>query len=201
MKARNIFEDSESESGSSAVVQKSVFKDQREKDLDKDLDLYKYSVNEKLNLGTRQLTLKKVRYILDEVLQDIKIKKLKTIEFQLWMFYTVCLLYLRMFCHYLGQFIILQAMGVPVTQFEPHWYKIYITYAEWTFMQIFVTLAAGCLFNTFIFSVFILIAYFSKKCCKCFPRMFYKVICWFGVLTLLDFGLIFLGDALSFSWE
>jgi len=25
-------------------------------------------------------------------------------------------------------------MGVPVTGFEPHWYKIYITYAQWTFI-------------------------------------------------------------------
>jgi len=142
-----------------------------------------------------------VRYILDEVLQDIKVKKLKTVEFQLWIFYTLCLLYLRMFSHYLGQFIILQIMGVPVTQFDAHWYKVYITYAEWEFYQIFFTLAAGCLFNTFIFFLFALSAYLSKKYCKCFPRIFYKVICWFGVLTLFDFALIFLCEALSLSWD
>jgi hypothetical protein len=45
----------------------------------------------------------------------------------------LCLLYLRMFSHYLGQFIMLQMMDVPVTQFDARWYKIYITYAEWEF--------------------------------------------------------------------
>lgn len=130
LKNMDVFADSQSESSAHS---KSVFKDKREADFEKDLDLYKFSVNEKLNLSTRQLTLKKVRYILDEVLQDVKLKNLKTVEFQLWVFYVLCLLYLRMFSHYIGQFIILQMMGVPVTQFEAHWYKIYITYAEWEF--------------------------------------------------------------------
>jgi hypothetical protein len=61
----DVFADSQSEFSASS---KSVFKDRREADIEKDLDLYKFSVNEKLNLSTRQLTLKKVRYILDEVL-------------------------------------------------------------------------------------------------------------------------------------
>lgn len=140
--------------------------------------------------------------MLDEVLADLKIKKLKTIDFQLWMFYVLCILYLRMFAHYFGQYIILRIMGVPVTQFDAHWYKIYITYAEWEYYQIFITLVFGCLFNTIIFSLFIFIAWLSKKkTCKCFPRIFYKVICWYGVLTLFDFALIFLCDALSLSWE
>jgi hypothetical protein len=200
MKMMNVYDDSGSEH-SSQLAPKSIFKDKREEELEKDLDLFKFSVNEKLNLSTRQLTLKKVRYIFDEVFMDIKWKKIRTIEFQLWVFYTLCLLYLRMFCHYLGQYIMLTILTVPVTQFETHWYKIYVTYAEWTFMQIFATLAAGCLFNTMVFSIFILIAYISKKRMKCFPRIFYKVICWFGCLTLLDFGLIFFCDFVSASWE
>jgi len=52
MKMKNVFEDSESDNPSSAH-QHSIFKDKRDKELEKDLDLYKYSVNEKLNLGTR----------------------------------------------------------------------------------------------------------------------------------------------------
>lgn len=52
LKQMNVFEDSQSESASS-VHQKSVFKDRREDEFEKDLDLYKFSVNEKLNLGTR----------------------------------------------------------------------------------------------------------------------------------------------------
>lgn len=52
MKLKNVFEDSESEH-SSKIEQKSMFKDKREISFEKDLDEYKFSVNEKLNLSTR----------------------------------------------------------------------------------------------------------------------------------------------------
>lgn len=70
---------------------------------------------------------------MDEVLADLRLKKFKSIEFHLAWVYIFFLFYLRIFTHYIGQYIILNAMGVPVTRFEPHWYKIKVEYAPWMF--------------------------------------------------------------------
>lgn len=78
-------------------------------------------------------------------------------------------------------------MGVPVTSFSPRWYKVYVTYSYWTFVQEITTIVFGILSNSLLMSLFTLTAVFFKRSCfGCFPRMFYKVICWYGVYTFLD---------------
>lgn len=153
---------------------------------DIEYDKYMFSVGQKLDLRTRKLTFKKIRYIMDEVLEDFSIKKLKTIELHLAVIYIFFLFFLRMWTHYVGQYFVLTIMGVPVTRFETHWHKIYIKYAAWNFMQELVTVGVGILSNTLFFTFMALLGFFSKKALNCFPRMFYKVICWYGVLTILD---------------
>jgi len=45
----------------------------------------------------------------------------------------------------------------------------------------------GILSNSLLLSLFTLIAAgFKRSFFNCFPRMFYKVICWYGVWTLFD---------------
>jgi len=150
-------------------------------------DEYMYSVNLKIDLKTRHLTFKKVRYIMDEITEDFKLKKLKNIEFHLAILYIFFLFYLRMWVHYVGQYIVLQMMKIPVTRFDPRWYKIYLEYAQWAFYQEIVTVGMGIVSNSIMMLFFIAFAIFCKKSClNCFPRMFYKVICWYGILTFLD---------------
>ena len=61
-----------------------------------------YSVGMKLDLKTRKLTFKKISYIMDEVLEDFSIKKLKTIELHLGLVYIFFMFMLRMWVHYIG---------------------------------------------------------------------------------------------------
>eukprot|EP00347_Sterkiella_histriomuscorum_P004362 403360744 len=175
--------------------------DRRRKDDEIQYDQYMFSVNHKLDLRTRKLTFKKIRYIWDELTEDFNFKKILNIEFHLAIVYLFFLFYLRMWTHYVGQYIILQCMGVPVTQFEPRWYKIYIIYAQWTFIQELVTIIFGILSNSLILSLFTILAVsFKRSCLACFPRMFYKVICWYGVMTLLDPYITLFIDVVSQDW-
>lgn len=65
-------------------------------------DEYMFSVNHKLDLRTRKLTFKKIRYIWDELTEDFNFKKILSIEFHLALVYLFFLFYLRMWTHYVG---------------------------------------------------------------------------------------------------
>ena len=101
---------------------------------DVEYDKYMFSVGQKLDLRTRKLTFKKIRYIMDEVMEDFSIKKLKNIELHLAVVYIFFLFFLRMWTHYVGQYFILNIMDVPVTKFDTRWHKIFIEYASWNFV-------------------------------------------------------------------
>jgi hypothetical protein len=92
-------------------------------------------------------------------------------------------------------------MGVPVTRFDPHWHKIYIEYAAWNFYQEIFTVCFGILSNTLLFSLFILLAFTSKKSLNCYPRNFYKVTCWLGIMTVLDPIIVLVIDSIDNDFE
>lgn len=135
-----------------------------------------FSVSQKLDLKTKRLTFKKLRYITDEVFEDFRMKNFFNIEFNLGFIFMIALFYLRMWGHYVGQYILLYLIGVPVTKFEAHYYKVYVEYAAWNFQQELAVVSIGILSNTCIMLMFVGIAYSSKLAVHCFPRMFYKVI-------------------------
>jgi hypothetical protein len=55
-----------------------------------------------LDLRTRKLTFKKIRYIMDEIKEDFSFKKLQIIELHLGIVYIFFLFFLRMWTHYVG---------------------------------------------------------------------------------------------------
>lgn len=160
-----------------------------------------FSVGQKIDLRTRKLTFKKMRYIMDEVLEDFSVKKLKSIELHLGLIYIFFLYFLRMWTHYVGQYFILYLLGVPVTKFDTHWHKIYIEYASWNLFQDVIFVVFGILSNSILFSIFAIMGFLSKKAINCFPRMFYKVTCWYGVLTIFDPIIVLVTDLISLDFE
>jgi hypothetical protein len=168
---------------------------------DMDYDHYSFAVGGKYDLKTRNLTWKKVKYIWDEQMNDIRWSKRASVEFQLAVFYICFLFFLRMFTHYIGQYFVCTAMNVPVTQFDTHWYKIYITYASFKFMHEFFVVLAGVAMNTFLFLSLIAIKFAMKNTFGCFPRVYYKVLSWVGVFIVLDPILVLLIDLASGSWQ
>ena len=131
---------------------------------------------------------------MDEVLEDFSFKKLRTIELHLGLIYIFFMYFLRTWVHYVGQYFILSIMSVPVTTFDPHWPKIYIVYGGWEFYQDIFVVIFGILSNTLLFSLMVFCGFISKKCLNCFPRMFYKVICWYGIMTILDPLIVLITD-------
>jgi hypothetical protein len=149
-------------------------------------DQFNFAVGMKYDLKTKNLTFKKVKYIMDEILTDIRWDKRKSLNFQLAWVYIFFLWFLRTFNHYLGQYFVCVLMSVPVTKFEAAWYKIDLEYASFDFYQEALVVSSGVLFNSLCFFFMIFGALVSKKLCNCFPRVWYKIVCWYGVFVVLD---------------
>lgn len=90
--------------------------------------------------------------------------------------------------------------GIPVSKFNPEWYRVELHYEAWEAYQEVVITGFGVLSNTLLFSVFVTVSYFVNKYSK-FPHIFYKMICWYGIATLIDFLLIFLVDCILQKFE
>lgn len=168
---------------------------------DVDHDQHKFAVGMKYDLKTRNLTMKKLRYIWDEIMTDLKWSKRKSMEFQLALFYIFFLFFFRIFTHYIGQYICCMVLGVPVTEFTPRIYKITMEYASFTFYQDFMIVISGVLANTITFTICFILAFFSKKVMNCFPRVYYKIIGWIGVWTILDPIFVLITDLIARDWQ
>lgn len=111
------------------------------------------------------------------------------------------LFFLRMFIRYYAQYLVLLVMKVPITRFEPLWYRFDLVYAAWNFQQQIAVVVVGALANTIIFCVAILIAKASKLVLNCFPKVFHVVICWLGIFGILDPYIVLFFDTVSVNHE
>ena len=132
---------------------------------------------------------------------DIRWSKRKSMEYQLALFYIFFLFFFRIFTHYIGQYIACLVLGVPVTEFTPHIYKITMSYASFTFYQDFMIVISGVLANSITFALCFILAFFFKKTFNCFPRVYYKIISWIGVWTILDPIFVLITDLIARDWQ
>lgn len=75
--------------------------DMKKSQEDIDYDTYKFAVGMKYSLKTQNSCFKKVKYISDEVLTELR-QKYTSMEFQLAIVAVLTLFFLRMFGHYIG---------------------------------------------------------------------------------------------------
>ena len=97
---------------------------------------------------------------------------------------------MRMYIHYIGQWIFLKAVNAPVISLQWKWYEIEMEYAYWRMYQQLGVVIAGPLLNTLFFSFFIMVCHLSQKYINSFPVSVCKFIAWYGVATALDFFLV-----------
>ena len=117
------------------------------------------------------------------------------------MFILVFLYFLRMGFHYLMQYFFCKILQIPVTKFRPHWHRIDLEYASWTFAQEAGIVSTGILANTAVFLLLDGFAYLVRTKCNCFPKMWYKVIAYYGVFAILDPVIVLFFDIVTANWE
>ena len=163
---------------------------------------YKYCVSKDdsqqiSELLKRETQLRKLQVILNEIINDMGIKKG---QFKDWMgtvLLATCVFELRMIIHYIGQWIFLKLVSAPVISLDFKWYEIEMDYAYWKMEQQLGVVVMGPAANTILFLFFIMTCHLSQKFISCFPVSVCKFIAWYGVATCLDFFLICVVDMAS----
>ena len=164
------------------------------------LETYTYSVSDKFNYETRNVAKKKLVYIFTESLSDMGLKNMTTIAFQITLFVIILSFWARMYIHYFGSYIALLLFGIPVSKFNPEWYRVDLHYEAWEIYHEVFVISFGVLLNTLLFAIFVTVSYFVNKYSQ-FPHIFYKMICWYGIATTVDFFLIFIVDCIAQEFD
>ena len=99
--------------------------------------------------------MRKMQFILNEIINDMGIKKSDFWEWLSTVLLATFVFWLRMLIHYVGQWIFLKAVSAPVTEIDLKWYEIRMDYAYWKMEQQLGVVVIGPLANTILFCFFI----------------------------------------------
>ncbi|KAJ0410044.1 hypothetical protein ATCC90586_006437 [Pythium insidiosum] len=165
-----------------------------------DMENYMFSVNPAFARETahhqRFHAARKLHYLRHELFVDLGLTKVRTMEFWLLLVILVFALWLRVYLHYLAQYIFLKARRVPVFYFEPQWTTCVVKYT-WrtiaTHVEIGV-IASGVLGNVCFFGGLALTAALAQEHIGELPSLGSKFIVCVGLATVLDPWLVVIVD-------
>lgn len=126
-------------------------------DSEKDMEMYSSAMvqdpAQKKKIVPSEIVRSKLRYLMYEVFEGFSASDRWSVDFYAALLVMFCALWVRMFIHYLGQYLILQGMRVPVFGFtvEPHQisYK-YISSGVSVSQEVLIVIS-GPLFNILFF--------------------------------------------------
>lgn len=77
------------------------------------------------------LAFRKIEFIISEILADMGIAKGTLVTWLINLFLASAMLWMRMFFHYMGQWVLLKCLDCPVTEVGISWNKITLKYGFW----------------------------------------------------------------------
>ncbi len=83
----------------------------------------------------RDTQLRKLHFILNEIINDMGIKKGNFMDWMATILLGTAVFELRMIIHYIGQWIFLKVAAAPVISINFKWYEIEMEYAYWKMEQ------------------------------------------------------------------
>lgn len=168
-----------------------------------DVDNYTFSANAASSVETahhkRFHMQRKLYYLRHELLVDLSASNFKTLEF--WRLVSLLLftLWVRVYVHYVMQWVFLRGNRIPVYDFQPQWTTCLVKYT-WrtiaTSTEIGV-IVFGVLGNVLLFGFFALCAAVGQRFVGELPHFASSFIVCVGLATVLDPYLVLVADVLS----
>lgn len=162
---------------------------------------YMYAVTRQDNKGVKGRRLpdsaRKVRFMTEELVADLAFPSLGNVQFWIQLTLLLLALYFRIYIHYLGQWLLLRALRVPVYTFSPTGYNILLKYVPGVLPFEFElgVVVMGPISNAIALGMFIFAAWLCLLLVRHIPEMYSRFVAFYGVATCLDPLLIFLVDA------
>ena len=161
-------------------------------DRPEDMDLYTMAVarapEQRKKLLPDALALSKYRFILTEAFGDLTKSKWGSFPFFMTMFSALASFWLRIYIHYVGQYIYLTSTGSPIFGFKLYAFQILFKYQSSSLSQsnevglVFM----GHIFVMLFFTFFAGSSYAYYKFADRIPDGISKFVSIFGVMTVLD---------------
>eukprot|EP00762_Andalucia_godoyi_P001292 ANDGO_04863.mRNA.1 hypothetical protein SPRG_02190 len=161
------------------------------------LDMYKMSVAP-LERAWNKSTIasEKFQYIRRAIVSDLGLDNPRSLEFWGMVFLLLLMLWIRLFPHYFGTWLYLQAFRTPVetTIWTP--YTVIFEYRGEFFTPGFEvgSLCSGTLFNMVLFCVFMFLSWFCQFLLGSFPDIGSRLLFAFGISVFFDPVLIVIVD-------
>lgn len=157
-----------------------------------DVENYRFAVNDAASVETarhqRFLMQRKLHYLRHELLADLGASNARTLDF--WRFATLLALalWVRLYVHYVTQWVFLRGSRVPVYDFQPHWATCFVKYT-WKTVATRTELgvvAIGVLGNVFVFGFLALSAAAGQNVVGELPQFASIFIVCVGIAAVLD---------------
>ena len=132
--------------------------------------------------GTHSETRRKLDFLKHELLADFGMKNWGNLEFWVMLFIIVFSSWLRMYVHYLGQWLFLQSFAVAVYDLRPMWYAILVKYNA-DALPVHVELGAvfaGQALNIIVFMLLMFVTWSWQKLLRVFPETGSRFVMGFG---------------------
>ena len=139
---------------------------------------------------------RKLAYLFEELFDDLNIRYVFTFDFFVGLAVFVCAIWLRMYFHYMGEWLFLKANGIPLYSFKTYMWTITIKYTSSNITDLVEVgvVAIGQLTNIAILLCFSSFSVALTVALGRFPVALSKFVFYFGIVTMLDPALIFIVD-------
>lgn len=173
----------------------------------KDYDQFSISlcpvVAQKTHLLPNAIVKSKLKFLLLEALGDLSFEKFGTFDFSASLFVVILSFWLRMYVHFIAQFLYLQALATPVYGFEMRLYEVMFKFMANTLPVVHIVgiVWVGPIANIVVFAICIYFSHLFYKYAGSLPESVSKFVAFFGIATLLDPLLIFLVDVAMHNYD
>eukprot|EP00033_Pygsuia_biforma_P002828 GCRY01003122.1.p1 GENE.GCRY01003122.1~~GCRY01003122.1.p1 ORF type:complete len:961 (+),score=314.90 GCRY01003122.1:189-3071(+) len=152
--------------------------------------------------GLREAQLK-IIFLKRQVLSELGLSQWKTVEFWATVVLLFAVFYLRMFSHFLGQYLFLYWFNVPMSEFSFQYYYFRLDYGAYVLPLVYeiVMTGIGTIFNIILFGLFVAIARLSQLLLGSFVDGGSRFIMSFGMATCVDPLLILICDLIAHRWN
>eukprot|EP01029_Cantina_marsupialis_P014513 TRINITY_DN3196_c0_g1_i2.p1 TRINITY_DN3196_c0_g1~~TRINITY_DN3196_c0_g1_i2.p1 ORF type:complete len:225 (+),score=38.92 TRINITY_DN3196_c0_g1_i2:158-832(+) len=142
---------------------------------------------------------RKLKFMKTELLADLGLSRITSGEFWVTLIMIFAALWMRIYTHYISQYIFLRAIGIPIYKFLMQAYSCAVMYNHRVYA---VTVDIGAVIagpagNVLFFAMLCTIAYFYRRILKSIPTMMSRVLAAWGIAIVLDPLLIIAVDLIS----
>jgi len=172
-----------------------------------EMEMFNISITQDPSLTNKpapdRIMRRKMIYLYEELIEDLGGNSLFTVEYWLTVLVLLSAVWMRMYFHYMGQWLLLKLYSVPLFGFKTGSLEIIIKYTSsniTTWLEVLVV-AVGQVFNTLILAFCSFCCYLLSRAVGRTPEIISKFVLSFGVATILDPVLILFVDLCHLNFD